>query len=109
MHHPRNTHPFHTNPPSLQKGVEAPTRTSDAFGSEHPSFTEDLRSALEDLANANHTSILRITDPKCPMGVCLERHDLARFSTHKGPGRWVITQKGWLYLERRTTTSEETR
>ena len=69
----------------------------------------DLRDALNDLVQENRLSILRIEDYKCPMGVCLERHGLARWSRAQGPGRWRITQKGWLFLETRNRPQGETR
>lgn len=104
-----DTHPNKTpHAAPLQDGVTASTRTSDASESKHP-LTSDMRTALIDLANGDHTSILRHEDRKCILGVCLEKNGLVRFSTLKGPGRWVITQKGWLFLERRILTSQETR
>lgn len=109
------TTPKHTNlhAGSLSShpvGVEAPLSAGDAPSGEHPlSCDRDLRDALTDLTQDNRLSILRIEDRKCPMGVCLEKRGLARWAPHAGPGKWCITQKGWLFLETRNRQAREIR
>ena len=109
------TTPKHTNLHAgsllpLQVGVDAPLSAGDAPSGEHSlACSSDMRDALADLTQDNRLSILRIEDRKCPMGVCLEKHGLARWATHAGPGKWVITQKGWLFLETRNRQARETR
>jgi hypothetical protein len=105
-----NPNQHHTpNHPSLT-GVAVPSSASDAPTRDTPlACDRDLRDALNDLVQENRLSVLRIEDQKCPMGVCLERQGLARWSRAQGPGRWRITQKGWLFLETRNTNAQETR
>lgn len=108
MSHPSNTH-TQSFPPT--RGVDRPEPASDAPLGTTTSFAcdRDLRDALTDLTQENRLSILRLEDRKCAMGVCLEKHGLARWSTTHSPGRWVITNKGWLFLETRTLATGETR
>ena len=70
---------------------------------------DDLRDALNDLVQENRLSALRMNDPKCPLGVCLKKHGYASWAPNRSPGRWVITQLGYRFLETRTIQSRETR
>lgn len=91
-------------------GADAPHLASDARGEGHPFACErDLRDALTDLVNESGTSIARPLDPKCPMCFCLAKHGLVRWTQHVGPGKWVVTQKGLLFVETRNLSSWEAR
>ena len=79
-----------------------------AVGAPTP-LDDDLRDALNDLANENRTSALRINDAKCPLGVCLHKHGYANWAGFAQPGRWRITPLGWLFLETRLSRTGEHR
>jgi len=99
--------------PPLDGGVDqaASLATGNGARGSQPPFAcqDDMRDALIDLTQDNRLSILRIEDPKCPMGACLERNGLARWASKNGPGRWTITQLGWRFLETRTLDAREVR
>ena len=98
--------------PPLDGGVDQAASLAGIRGrGSQPPFAcqDDMRDALIDLTQDNRLSILRIEDPKCPMGACLERNGLARWAPKNGPGRWTITQLGWRFLETRTLNTGEVR
>jgi hypothetical protein len=103
--------PDHTNEPSPSRdGVVAASTASDAHGSRHPyPCAEVYRDALKDLVSHDGMTSIKPNEKKCPYGIALERNGLVKWTQTSGPGKWVITARGFAFLETRTFTPEETR
>lgn len=90
--------------------MDAASTTSDAYGSRHPyPCASVFRDALKDLVSHDGMTSVNPENPKCPWGIALSKNGLARWSAITGPGKWVITSKGWAFLETRVLHPKETR
>ncbi len=110
MNHPTDHPDLHTGHLPPQDGVDAASTTSDAYGSRHPyPCASVFRDALKDLVSHDGMTSINPENPKCPWGIALSKNGLARWSAITGPGKWVITSKGWAFLETRVLDPKETR
>lgn len=110
MNHPTDHPDLHTGHLPPQDGVDAASTTSDAYGSRHPyPCASVFRDALKDLVSHDGMTSINPENAKCPWGIALSKNGLARWSAITGPGKWVITSKGWAFLETRVLLPKETR